>query len=83
MMLSARCPADGFTLINLRGSQIIRRLAACHVVQSYCSSKTLLAQVDRNGFPVVRYPSDFEMEPLEGWVKYELMRDDKHAATAA
>ncbi len=45
--------------------------------------QTMPVQVDRNGFPVVRYPSDFEMEPLEGWVKYELMREDKLAATAA
>ena len=40
-------------------------------------------QVNRKGFPVVRYPSAFEMEPLEGWVKYELTREAERVATEA
>jgi len=32
--------------------------------------------VDKNGFPVVRYPSDWEKAPLEGWIEYELSLPD-------
>jgi len=29
-------------------------------------------QVNKKGFPVVRYGSDFDPEALEGWIGYEL-----------
>lgn len=33
-------------------------------------------QVNKKGFPVVRYGSDMELEALIGWIEYELKQPD-------